>query len=64
MLILSKRERNKEREREKRRRERDAFDAFKFYCLQLTSPQDKGLQNTNNLSSRAATCKNHVIPSK
>ena len=39
-------------------------DALMCYCLQLTSPQDKGVQNTINFSSRTATCKNHVVPSK
>ena len=39
-------------------------DALTFYCLQLTSPQDKGLQNIIKCPSRTATCKNHVVPSK
>ena len=39
-------------------------DALTFYCLQLTSPQDKGVQNMINFPSRTATCKNHVVLSK
>ena len=35
-----------------------------FYCLQLTSPQDKGVQNMINFPPRTATCKNHVVLSK
>ena len=34
---------------------------LRFYGLQLTSPQDKGVQNMINFPSRTATCKNHVV---
>ena len=40
------------------------FDALAFYCLQLTSPQDKGVRNLINFPSRTATCRNHVVPLK
>ena len=46
-----------ERERE---RERETFDTLTFYCLQLTSPQDKGVRNMINFPSYTVTCKNHV----
>ena len=38
--------------------------SLKFYCLQLTSPQDKGVQNMINFPPRTATCTNHVVLSK
>ena len=37
---------------------------LRFYCLQLTSPQDKEVQNMINFPSRTVTCKNHVVLSK
>ena len=46
------------------RAERDAERSLKFYCLQLTSPQDKGVQNMINFPPRTATCTNHVVLSK
>ena len=37
------------------------FDTLTFYCLQLTSPQDKGVRNMINFPSCTATCKTHVV---
>ena len=50
------RARARQRDREGKRERR-----FTFYCLQLTSPQDEGVQNMINFPSRTATCKNHVV---
>ena len=47
-----------------RERERERELSLKFYCLQLTSPQDKGVQNMINFPPRTATCTNHVVLSK
>ena len=50
--------------RRERKRDRGERDTLTFYCLQLTSPQDKGVRNMINFPSRTATCKNHAVLSK
>ena len=46
-----------ERDRE-REREREVFDALMFYCLQLTSPQDKGYKTQSTFNGYFVDNKN------
>ena len=39
-------------------------DTLMFYCLQLTSPQNKEVRSMINFPSRTAACKNQVVLSK